>query len=120
MPNQRFSAPDLSDAVLEKVGPYQLALVHRNVGTDGGPTLHVFGPVAGADTEILRFDCFRKAPHYHLGISYRDTPVQPIEHQEPLAWVLSELSERFPDYLARAEAGNELPDNWGQTATSAD
>ncbi len=115
MPNTRFSPPDLSNAVKEDVGPYQLALVYRDVGFDEGPTLHVFGAVNGDDQEILRFDCFKKTPHYHLGFSYLDAPVMPIEEDQPLAWVLAELCERFPEYLRRAEAGDHLPENWKET-----
>ena len=112
MPYERFSRPNLEGAKERSVGPYLLALVKRDVGADGGPTMHVFGPVAGAREEILRFDCFRKTPHYHLGISYADNPVVAIESQNPLDWVLAELGHSLPDFLARAGAPNELTEGW--------
>tara|TARA_Y100001934_G_C11683469_1_gene464490 strand:+ start:85 stop:468 length:384 start_codon:yes stop_codon:yes gene_type:complete len=119
MPYERFSPPNLEGAAERDVGEYRFALVNRDVGADGGPTVHVFGPVNGAREEILRFDCFRKAPHYHLGISYAENPVIAIESEEPLAWVLTELSRRFPDLLERAGAPNELTAGWERKLDSA-
>jgi hypothetical protein len=112
MAENRFGKPDLTNALEKNVGPYTLALVYRDVGADRGPTIHVFGPVDGIEQEILRFDCFNKGPHYHLGFGYLKEPVRPIEAPEPLAWVLSELSQSFPDYLELSHAGSELPDDW--------
>ncbi|MBJ40235.1 MAG: hypothetical protein CMD83_17540 [Gammaproteobacteria bacterium] len=112
MAYERFSRPNLEGATERDVGDYRLALVSRDVGADGGPTVHVFGPVAGAREEILRFDCFRKAPHYHLAISYADNPVVAIESEDPLGWTLAELGRHFPDFLERAGAPNELDAGW--------
>lgn len=112
MAKRRFTQPDLTDAVQEQVGPYRLAMVYRHVTGDQGPTIHVFGPVEGQDREILRFDCFDNVPHVHLGISYLDEPVQLIDSPKAFEWALDELVERFPDYLARSQAGSDLPDNW--------
>lgn len=70
MAKRRFTRPDLTGALQGRVGPYRLAMVYRHVTGDQGPTIHVFGPVEGQDREILRFDCFDNAPHFHLGISY--------------------------------------------------
>jgi hypothetical protein len=117
MVTQRFNPPDLTDAVENSIGPYNVALVYRNVGSDQGPTVHVFGPVDGADQEILRFDCFRKVPHFHLGFSYLSSPVVPIDAADPLGWVLSQLCDDFPGYLQRSEAAVDLPDNWQSTMT---
>ena len=119
MAKRRFTQPDLSDAVKEQLGPYRLAMVYRHVTGDQGPTIHVFGPVQGQDREILRFDCFDNVPHVHLGISYLDEPVQMIESPNPFEWALDEIVERFPDYLARSQAGSELPDDWRTAAERA-
>ena len=112
MAKRRFTQPVLTDAVQEHVGPYRLAMVYRHVTGDQGPTIHVFGPVEGEDREILRFDCFDNVPHVHLGISYLDEPVQMIDSSNPFEWALDEIVERLPDYLARSQAGSELPDDW--------
>lgn len=112
MAKRRFTQPVLTDAVHEHVGPYRLAMVYRHVTGDQGPTIHVFGPVEGEDREILRFDCFDNVPHVHLGISYLDEPVQMIDSPNPFEWALDEIVEGLPDYLARSQAGSELPDDW--------
>ena len=116
MVDNRFGAPDLTTAVEKNIGPYRLALVYRTVSADKGPTVHVFGPVNGVEQEILRFDCFLERPHYHLGFGYLEKPVIPIEQTDSLAWVLSELSQRFDEYLELSEAGNELPEDWRNTS----
>ena len=115
----RFSPPDLSDAVENFVGPYKLAMVYRQFSVDEGLTIHVFGPVEGEQHEILRFDCFKNHPHYHLGFSYLDVPRETIDDPNPFNWALGQLAQRFPDYLARAGAGSELPDQWQEITASA-
>ena len=115
MAGRRFTRPDLADAVEDTVGPYRLAMVYRHVPNDEGPSIHVFGPVDGQDRDI-RFDCFKNAPHIHLGISYLDEPVQMIDSPDPFGWVLEELGQRLADYLTRSGARCELPEDW-ETAT---
>ena len=115
----RFSPPDLSNAVQKSVGPYKLALVYRSFSVDQGLTIHVFGPVDGEEHEILRFDCFKNHPHYHLGFSYLDEPRETIDDPDPFNWAAGELAQRFPDYLARACAGCELPENWQELTANA-
>ena len=115
----RFSPPDLSNAVENSVGPYKLALAYRHVTVDEGLTIHVFGPVDGEEQEILRFDCFRNRPHYHLGFSYLDAPREKIDDPNPFNWAAGELAQNFPDYLAQAQAGCELPENWRELTASA-
>lgn len=115
----RFSPPDLSNAVENVVGPYKLAMVYRQFSVDEGLTIHVFGPVDGEEHEILRFDCFKNHPHYHLGFSYLDEPRETIDDPNPFNWTLGALAQHFPDYLARARAGSELPATWQEETASA-
>jgi hypothetical protein len=37
-----------------------------------GICIHVFGEVNGREEEVLRFDCFQRAPHYHYAWSTND------------------------------------------------
>ena len=111
---QRYAGQeaDLTAAVREVVPPYEFALVHRDVGTDRGLTLHVFGPVQGAQEEILRFDCFRHAPHYHLGWSYRDEPFVEIPRvADPLRWAIDSLGRHFDEFVSRAGGDVVLTDD---------
>ena len=92
---------------LIEAGELSFAVEYRHVGVEEGPSVHVFGTVEGSFEEILRFDCFDKAPHYHYGFSYIDQPPVPIDPAavgDPLAWVCSCIQSRLPEMLARAEA----------------
>lgn len=100
--------PDLSQAYEEGVEPYTFALTYRDVDVDRGPTIHVFGPVNGTREEILRFDCFEKNPHYHLGWSYRDERFVKINDPEPFQWAIECLKNSFEDFVARANADLDL------------
>jgi hypothetical protein len=83
---------------------FWLRVVYRRAGDDEGLTIHVFGPAAGSRQEVLRFDCFRSQPHYHLGWSYRNEPFTPIEADDPFGWALEKLAERAQDLLIQADA----------------
>ena len=97
-------APDLTSAHQEIVEPYTFALTYRDVDIVRGLTIHVFGPVKGKREEILRFDCFEKTPHYHLGWSYRDERFIEINDPEPFRWAIDSLRDSFEDFVMRANA----------------
>lgn len=92
----------------QSAGPYRFSLEHRDVGADGGLTIHVFGPKEGKDEELLRFDCFRVTPHYHLGLSYRDAPHIEIDDSDPFTWSLELLASSFEKLLE--DAGADMTD----------
>ncbi|MEM8767541.1 MAG: hypothetical protein AAGE43_08870, partial [Pseudomonadota bacterium] len=86
------------------LGRFSIRDADRQVGDDGGPALHVYGPCGDKEEEVLRFDCFAKEPHYHLGWSYRDEPFHRIAAADPFAWALAELGSDANRYLTAAEA----------------
>ena len=62
------------------VGPVDVTLSYRReIMPDQGLMVQVYGDVDGQDTEILRFDCFDQAPHYHYGQVYGDVDGQDTE-----------------------------------------
>jgi hypothetical protein len=74
---------------------------------EDGVSLHVFDAANG--DELLRFDCFDDAPHYHL-LAPRDSRNIVIEHDGAalgplLDWAIDELRTRLPALLAEAGAG---------------
>lgn len=98
---------DRSALELIEVGALSLAVEYRFVGEEQGPSIHVFGPVGGADEEILRFDCFDRVPHYHYGFSYIDQAMVPIDTAavgDAFEWVCDTVEQRLPDLLAKADA----------------
>ena len=49
-------------------GAIAFAMRYRDdIAGDEGLCIEVRADVKGHDTELLRFDCFRVAPHYHYG-----------------------------------------------------
>ncbi len=109
MEQRRFPTnPADPSRATQSVGPYRFSLEHRDVGGDGGLTIHVFGPKNGNDEELLRFDRFRTAPHYHLGLSYRDAPSIRIDDPHPFRWALELLASSFETLLD--DAGADMAD----------
>lgn len=51
-----------------EAGSIAFAMRYRDdIAGDEGLCIEVRADVDGHDTELLRFDCFRVAPHYHYG-----------------------------------------------------
>lgn len=75
---------------------------------EDGLSLHVFGTADGA--EVLRFDCFDVAAHYHLLDPHGPVNVvveHDVEREGPLLdWALEALRDRLPELLAEAGAAD--------------
>ena len=78
-------------------------------GYNPGICIEVYGDsLQGPDKELLRFDCFRVAPHYH----YRNANMKKNERMmldftaegAALAWTLDKIKNRLPIMLIRCEA----------------
>ena len=96
---------------LIQAGPVTFGLEYRILrgGEEEGVCIHVYGnDLPGHDKELLRFDCFKMAPHYH----YRNATVKKNERVfldftaegEPVAWTLDKIKNRLPIMLIRCEA----------------
>src|SRR5262245_59055702 len=68
---RRYVIHKRGDPVIE-AGNVRFGLEYRHVGEDRGLTIHVLSDVAGQEIELLAFDCFEKAPHYHYGPRNQD------------------------------------------------
>ena len=77
------------DLILE-AGPVRFGIEFRQFANDRGVAIHVLGDVEGEEMELLTFDCFERAPHYHYGPRaknqrlYLDRTTVP----DPLGWAL--------------------------------
>jgi hypothetical protein len=87
----------------------RMTVDHRRSGSgDEGLTFDL--TVADANDEgktILRFDCFYKNPHYHIGPSGKH-PVHNMKEEgieDPVRWTLDQLKARLPSMVT--EAGYE-------------
>lgn len=84
----------------EQLGRFVFSTEYRDVGSDKGLTVRVLGPTAGSEQEeVLRFDCFEKQPHYHVGFS---TPPLPIEASDPFQWAVEKLHRELGQLLVDA------------------
>jgi hypothetical protein len=97
----RFYGPDSR----EKFGNVRPAGMAEVVEEDG-LSLHVFDAATGA--EVLRFDCFEDAPHYHLLDAAASRNVV-VEHDAAtdgalLDWALLRLRDGLPELLVSAGA----------------
>ena len=71
---------------------------------DQGLSLQVRGEVNGEDTELLRFDCFEIAPHYHYAPARENTQVMldPVVTGNPIGWAFEQIATRLPAMLTKA------------------
>ncbi len=75
-------------------GIVDVAMRYRDdIPGDAGLCIQVYAEVDGHDTELLRFDCFANAPHYHYGPEAEDERLMldATAAGDPLQWTL----ERF-------------------------
>jgi hypothetical protein len=66
--------------------------------------IQVYGDVDGKDTEILRFDCFDQAPHYHYGPENHNIrlPMDKTTAGNPVGWTLGQIRNNLPAMVKRA------------------
>lgn len=88
-----------------EIGGLHFAVYYTEAGTNGGPTIRVLGDVAGKRTELLRFDSFRKDPHYHAPASGKQTNMTAEEGKDALGWSLTQVREHLPAWLEKAGFG---------------
>jgi len=96
----------------------------RSVADDAGSTLRV-GPVAqggpvDGEREWLRFDCFDRAPHWHLDPDGRDERRALDERVDPVAETCALLDDGLAELLARAGAPAPLTAVVARAAGDAD
>jgi hypothetical protein len=86
--------------------------MRKQAGGDGGLAIHVLADLAGApgrtyteETELLAFDCFRQAPHYHYGPRNKNHRIfwDKTLVPDPLGWTLEQFkSGKLRDMIERA------------------
>ena len=100
------SATKKSNPIIIEAAGMRMTVDYRHgVGGDEGLTFDI--TVAGEKDEgkrILRFDCFNKKPHYHIGPSDRH-PVHDMKEEgiaDPVHWTLEQLKTRLPSMVTDA------------------
>jgi hypothetical protein len=94
----------MSDAIERGCGPLRFRVEYREVGEDRGPSIQVHDAVGGG--QVLRFDCFEKAPHYHYAPDGKDEIVtlDATANGDPFEWALERIRTRLGPMLERAGA----------------
>lgn len=96
-----------SDPIIIEQAGMRMTVAHRQGlgGSDEGLTFDI--TTAGPEEEgkrILRFDCFYKNPHYHIGASDdRSTHKMKDEGvEDSVRWTLEQLKTRFSSMVKQA------------------
>jgi hypothetical protein len=76
----------------------------QEIMDDQGLCVQVYSTIDGHDTEILRFDCFDQAPHYHYGPENHNIRLHMDKTTagHPLAWTVNNLRNRLPAMIRRS------------------
>ena len=99
------SAAKKTEPIIFEAAGLRIWVDHRRgIGGDDGLTIDV--TVAGneAGARILRFDCFSKTPHYHIGPAGKDA-VHDMNAEgiaDPVRWTLDQLKNRLPALVNQA------------------
>lgn len=86
------------------VGGVELHVDHRNFGSDGGPSVRVYGEADGENIQLLRFDCFRKDPHYHYDPSGKNDQrsLDKTSVPDSVAWTIKQLEHNLVEMIHTA------------------
>ena len=98
MENQTASTTKSDPIIIEQAG-MRMTVAHRQGlgGTDEGLTFDI--TTAGSEDEgkrILRFDCFYKNPHYHVGASGGESAAYKMKDEgveDSVRWTLEQLKD---------------------------
>ena len=97
--------PTKSDPVIIEAAGIRIWVDYRRgIGGDEGLTFDVTAAGRHDGDRILRFDCFSKTPHYHVG-SAPKSPVHDMNAEgitDPVRWTLEQLKTRLPSMVAEA------------------
>jgi len=99
MENQTATTPKSDPITIEQAG-MRMTIAHRKGlgGTDEGLTFDIT-TLNSLDEgkRILRYDCFYKNPHYHIGASGDDSVHKMKDEgvENPVRWTLDQLKTRL-------------------------
>ena len=104
MENQILTTTKTDPIIIEQAG-MRMTVAHRQGlgGSDEGLTFDIT-MAEDKEKRILRFDCFYKNPHYHVGASgeqhVHNMKDEGIE--DPVRWTLEQLKTRLPSMVKQA------------------
>jgi len=99
--------PEKTDPIIIENGGMRMTVDYRKGlgGEDEGLTFDItVADGESAGKRILRFDCFKKTPHYHVGPSGK-FPVRNMTDEgitDPVGWSLAQLKTRLNALVSEA------------------
>ena len=91
-------------------GVVDFAMSYRKeIMNDQGLCVQVYSKIGDKDTEILRFDCFDQAPHYHYGPENHNIRLHNDKTTmggSSLGWSLDNLRNNLPEMVRRSGYGD--------------
>lgn len=100
---------DDSRKVIVPLGGLDFHVMRRDSSEDGGTTIEVYGDVKGQPFQVLRFDMFRKDPHFHYAPGDRARNIQLHLDQKlaphALEWAMDQIRDNIPEMLRIAGFG---------------
>lgn len=83
-----------------EAGGLRIDVHYRHRGQDEGPSFEVYD---SAESEVLRFDCFKLRPHFHL-IGPKREKIERIDKKalDPVRWTLQRLKRDLRSFLWKA------------------
>ena len=107
----------MSQGKVFQVGGVELHVDNQSLDDDGGPSVRVFGDVDGKSIQLLRFDCFRKNPHYHYDpVEKNDMhSIDETSIPDSVSWTIEQLGNNLPDMI-RTSGYHDVADNVDQAA----
>jgi hypothetical protein len=97
-----------SPAVSIESGPFEFRMMSRLVNQDHGGTLEVYGRLERGPRELLKFDCFEQAPHWHRCYPDRKdeiTQLAPMNAAQALDFAVETLRTSFGSLIAEQGYG---------------
>jgi len=118
MEKQTSSTTKSDPIIIEQAGMRMTVAHRRSGGGDEGLTFDI--TTAGPEDRgkrILRFDCFYKNPHYHVGASGEDASHKMKDEgvEDSVRWTLEQLKTRFTSMVKQA-GYEEIAENIDQQA----
>jgi len=85
-----------------EAGGLTFQIENRIFGNDGGPALRVFGDVDGKAVQLLRFDCFHDAPHYHYDPTGKNQVRSLEKGADNIGWAVGQVRTQVNDMIRTA------------------
>jgi hypothetical protein len=98
-----------------EAGGLTFQIENRTLGKDGGPALLVFGDVDGERVQILRFDCFHEAPHYHYDPTGKNQVHRLEQGADNIRWAVDQVRAHV-DEMIRTAGYDDIADQTDMTA----